>query len=269
MKLASQHRPSNSFGSLHPLGIRESTSILLTGAIDMTSSKNNKNKNDTSPAADLILEAGDRIQLTPSQGLLQGLKREAVNKVWQLEYLDSYQWEVLGAPMGLVTSVRRCLEERKQKLEKKQDRRRLSPIRGTKLHRISAKVIITPEEFVIASPGLSQVSAMTEPLDGYGKKKSMSIISMDEMALSPTIIRSKSPIRSLSQQDESVGAFFPPSMPERKQSRDPTSCIFDGSFMETSEDHWTCASEAAGGDVKTPPVLPTRLASDEPSKEFR
>ena len=82
------------------------------------------------------------------------------------------------------------------------------------------------------------------------------------------------------QPEESVDTYFPPTMPHRQKSLDVPDCWMmeeetcndnDAHSSENeapkSQDHWTIAEalEAAAPDIKTPPVQPMRLASDEPA----
>jgi hypothetical protein len=68
----------------------------------------------SSSAASTVVAAAERIQFADPHHILQRLEKEAIKEDWQLEYLDSVQWQVLEVPMGLVSSIRRCLEERKR-----------------------------------------------------------------------------------------------------------------------------------------------------------
>ena len=48
--------------------------------------------------------------------VLEKLKEELIFEEWQFEYLDAQQWRMLGVPMGVVASIKRCMVERKPKL---------------------------------------------------------------------------------------------------------------------------------------------------------
>jgi len=65
-------------------------------------------------AASIVTSAAERIGDFDPQDLLHKLESEKIREDWQLEYLDSQQWQMLGVPMGLVASIRRSLVERKQ-----------------------------------------------------------------------------------------------------------------------------------------------------------
>lgn len=50
--------------------------------------------------------------------ILQVLQREQLTEGWQLGYLDSFQWKVLGVPLGLVMCIRKCLFEDEPRTER-------------------------------------------------------------------------------------------------------------------------------------------------------
>lgn len=87
----------------------------LTSCIseDDFSSSNMSSSSTTSVAASIVAWAAERMGDVDPQELFQKLEAEKIREDWQLEYLDSQQWQMLGAPMGLVASIRRCLAERK------------------------------------------------------------------------------------------------------------------------------------------------------------
>jgi hypothetical protein len=66
------------------------------------------------PAQALVKLAAYRIDLNPSHlnVVLQKMDDEFVTGLWQLGFLDSINWQALGAPIGLVASVRASLQEK-------------------------------------------------------------------------------------------------------------------------------------------------------------
>lgn len=80
---------------------------------DDFSSSNLSSSSSTSVAASIVSWAAERLGDVDPQELFQKLEAEKIREDWQLEYLDSQQWQMLGVPMGLVASIRRCLAERK------------------------------------------------------------------------------------------------------------------------------------------------------------
>jgi WD40 repeat protein len=59
-------------------------------------------------AADLIgIAANDAVVET----LFRRMKEEHVKESWQLEFIDSFQWEKLGAPIGLVAAIRNVISQ--------------------------------------------------------------------------------------------------------------------------------------------------------------
>lgn len=71
-------------------------------------------KMTTSSAAALVQIAAYRIDLPQMilRKILDRLQEEFIGEEWQLKFLDSHNWQALGAPMGLVAAVRSCLEEK-------------------------------------------------------------------------------------------------------------------------------------------------------------
>eukprot|EP00934_Nitzschia_sp_Nitz4_P007894 Nitzschia sp. Nitz4//scaffold87_size112219//101111//101671//NITZ4_004090-RA/size112219-processed-gene-0.11-mRNA-1//1//CDS//3329559417//7884//frame0 len=67
----------------------------------------------TSIVASIVADAAEQAHYDCSE-LLDKLENENIREEWQLEYLDSHQWETLGAPMGFVAALRKVLEERKE-----------------------------------------------------------------------------------------------------------------------------------------------------------
>jgi hypothetical protein len=66
----------------------------------------------TSSAAALIQIAAYRIDLPHGtlERILDRLGDECIKEEWQLKFMDSYNWQALGAPIGLVAAVRSCLQ---------------------------------------------------------------------------------------------------------------------------------------------------------------
>jgi hypothetical protein len=64
----------------------------------------------------LIQLAGYRIDLEQDRidQVLESLSKECIKEEWQLRHIDSIQWNLLKAPIGLVASVRACLEEHEE-----------------------------------------------------------------------------------------------------------------------------------------------------------
>ena len=67
----------------------------------------------SSPAQALVRLAAYRIDLSPARlgCLFRRLDEEYVTEIWQLKSMDSLNWQILGAPLGVVTAVRACLQE--------------------------------------------------------------------------------------------------------------------------------------------------------------
>eukprot|EP00934_Nitzschia_sp_Nitz4_P001958 Nitzschia sp. Nitz4//scaffold87_size112219//39947//40441//NITZ4_004069-RA/size112219-processed-gene-0.4-mRNA-1//1//CDS//3329559354//1958//frame0 len=65
-------------------------------------------------AAQMVEFAAYRIDLEPErvQPVLDRLEEEAIREEWQLQFLDSINFETMGFPLGLVASVRSCLEDK-------------------------------------------------------------------------------------------------------------------------------------------------------------
>jgi hypothetical protein len=71
-------------------------------------------KPTTSSAAALIQIAAYRIDLPQGtlENILYRLREECIEEEWQLKFMDSYNWQALGAPIGLVATVRSCLQNK-------------------------------------------------------------------------------------------------------------------------------------------------------------
>ena len=65
----------------------------------------------SSSATTVVQLAAEKIHLDSevTAQILERLDLEAIHEEWQLHYLDSFQYESLGFPMGLVASIRRDL----------------------------------------------------------------------------------------------------------------------------------------------------------------
>lgn len=68
--------------------------------------------------ATLVREAGVEIGMDPEEHLLDDiiakLKKEYIVHDWQVGKLDSAQWQVLGAPMGLSVAIQAMIEEEQE-----------------------------------------------------------------------------------------------------------------------------------------------------------
>jgi hypothetical protein len=66
----------------------------------------------------IVHEAAVRIGLATNHCVVQNvcnrMNEELVTEEWQLEFIDSLQWEKLGAPIGLVAAVRSVLSSQQQ-----------------------------------------------------------------------------------------------------------------------------------------------------------
>jgi WD40 repeat protein len=71
-----------------------------------------------SSAEAIVQDAAVRIGLATDNSTLQNvcnrLKEELVIEEWQLQFIDSFQWKELGAPIGLVAAIRRTILEQQQ-----------------------------------------------------------------------------------------------------------------------------------------------------------
>ena len=68
----------------------------------------------TRSATALIQIAAYRIDLPQGtlDRILDRLREECIKEEWQLKFMDSYNWQALGAPIGLVAAVRSCLQDK-------------------------------------------------------------------------------------------------------------------------------------------------------------
>jgi WD40 repeat protein len=69
-------------------------------------------------ADDIIHDAAVRIGLATNDLVLttvyHRIKEENVKEEWQLQFIDSFQWKELGAPIGLVAAIRCVIAEQQQ-----------------------------------------------------------------------------------------------------------------------------------------------------------
>ena len=230
---------------------------------ELTKQETMQQSNQISPAGAVLLKASDRIQYSSAetQELLNRLDRELIHDVWQLHYLDSYQWERLGAPMGFVTAVRRCLEEQRNRkknagtlnLTSRRDRPKSNrPLTSGESKQIP-EVIITPVNHTRNASMITMPSGLQNGLplplytgDDDGVRAQESSMMKTPKKNNATRLKnrkrtsnSSSSTVSPQQHEESIDTFFPPPMPERQKSQPniPDENIDDSCF--TSEDHWT------------------------------
>ena len=102
---------------------------------DDVSFSNTSSSSNSSVAASIVALAAERLGDVDPQELFRKLEAEKIREDWQLEYLDSQQWQMLGVPMGLVASVRRCLAERKVAMSADRNSPHLSPLDEDSLRR--------------------------------------------------------------------------------------------------------------------------------------
>jgi hypothetical protein len=166
----------------------------------------------SSSAASIIVAAAEGIQFTDPHSILQRLEKEAIKEDWQLEYLDSVQWQALEVPMGLVSSIRRCLEERKRSRSSSptDTRSPVPPSRSYPIPRIQS----------IFMPPKSETNYAHSELETSLHSKSSVSISLDGRAEDlPFSVSSKS-----NNFQDSLSTLFPPSMPTRKSSHNLPEC---------------------------------------------
>jgi hypothetical protein len=87
----------------------------------------------SSSASSIVVAAAGRIQFSDPHSILERLEKESIKEDWQLQYLDSSEWQALEVPMGLVSSIRRCLEERKRSISPPRSPNR-SPLPVPRIH---------------------------------------------------------------------------------------------------------------------------------------
>jgi hypothetical protein len=140
-------------------------------------------------AASIVVAAAERIHFSDPHSILQRLEKEAIQEDWQLEYLDSVQWQALEVPMGLVSSIRCCLEERK---------------RSRSISATATKFPATPRR----SPIPRIISSFMSPSDcSYSPSELMSLHNKSSMSISLDDNFQDSP-----------STLHPPSMPTRRSS---------------------------------------------------
>ena len=66
-----------------------------------------------SEAGLIVTAAAERVETVDPTDILTKMDQEKINEAWQLEFVDALQWQMLGAPVGLVAAIRRCLAELK------------------------------------------------------------------------------------------------------------------------------------------------------------
>ena len=66
-----------------------------------------------SEAGFIVMVAAERVENLDPKDILAKMDQEKIKEAWQLEFVDALQWQMLGAPVGLVAAVRRCLAEQK------------------------------------------------------------------------------------------------------------------------------------------------------------
>ncbi|KAL3932176.1 MAG: hypothetical protein SGBAC_010971, partial [Bacillariaceae sp.] len=83
--------------------------------------------------ATIVREAGVEIGMDPEEPLLADiiakLKNEYIFHDWQLGKLDSAQWQVLGAPMGLSVAIQAMIEEEQEMKMAPQKKKQNEPTR--------------------------------------------------------------------------------------------------------------------------------------------
>lgn len=215
-----------------------------------------------SVAASIVATAAERIGDVDPQDVIANLEKEKVREDWQLEYLDSHQWQVLGAPMGLVASIRRCLTERKQ--QQKQLEESMSSLKVGGHHTNPHADILTPMR---SPPGKLKRGFIPAPIS----------------PMRSVIGRPTSPARSVTtvttvSSHATISELQPPAMPLRKESQNVSGTSFpgaeynnwdDSTMMSEARDTVHMLPEYMGGAI--PPVLPVRvesISSNESSSEF-
>ena len=64
-------------------------------------------------AQDVVMLAASRINIRQDQldSVIQKMNDECVTEAWQIPHLDSFNWQRMSAPVGLVASVRVFVKE--------------------------------------------------------------------------------------------------------------------------------------------------------------
>lgn len=182
----------------------------------------------TSIASAIVIEAAEKVNIDPSE-TLQKLEREYIKEEWQLAYLDSQQWHVLDVPMGLVTAIRKSLDDRRGNLDFYQQ------------------------------AALSSNSSYHSPAPMKKRmiKSNPSIIFSDEDEVCNSNSLLTSPTLSTTSHSTASSLYRPPVMPKRKvsqrtDSNDEVDREVEVSLRRNPQDL-----------AAAPPVLPQRLESIE------
>jgi hypothetical protein len=190
----------------------------------------------SSSAASIVVASADRIQFSDPRSILERLEKESIKEDWQLQYLDSIQWQALEVPMGLVSSIRHCLEERKRSRSSLPPSATRSPVpRRSPIPRMQASSFMSPSDCSYSH------SELMKSLRGEASM----MISLDDGGVCPCPESPKS-----SSNEDSLSTLFPPSMPTRRSSHG----IRDES---TDVDQWNSSLN----DLSDPPVAPKRSQS--------
>jgi WD40 repeat protein len=74
-----------------------------------------------SSAEAIVQDAAARIGLATDDSIVTNvyhrMKEELVKEEWQLQFIDSFQWKELGAPIGLVAAIRCVIAEQQQQMK--------------------------------------------------------------------------------------------------------------------------------------------------------
>jgi hypothetical protein len=97
-------------------------------------------------AALIVTLAAERVEDVDPKFVLMKLEEEKIRDEWQLEFLDANQWQMLGAPMGLVVAIRRCLVERKEAQLNPSEECRMGSNASPSLCSTSKSSLVPPEE---------------------------------------------------------------------------------------------------------------------------
>lgn len=255
-----QHRQSQSHS--HP-NIQSQSSLLpfpSPASISPTVSPRH-----LSSAALLVYSAADQMGDIDVEAITQSLGEERLTEVWQLEYLDALQWRLLGAPMGLVSFVRRMIEAKKQ--------RQVFPASNY-------------EGTVVSSHRQSLTSSHEEDINKGGSPRSPL-----EDPTSETVLPPITPRRSNlggPANGPLAGSIHPPAQPRRQKS-ESSGIIYEEEFSSSSHsfvgeddsdyettqadgEHeestflWGSSLGASINKEQGPPILPKRMSSMSASK---
>ncbi len=185
-----------------------------------------------SAAAFIVKSAAERVEDFDPTFLLKQLEEEKIREDWQLEFLDAQQWQILGAPMGLVAAIRRILAEREKLLQHSS-----SPPIAIDIS-LRSSLMEQSQRDSIAFPLRSSI---IPPEDSE---------SLDFFSSSPRV-----PPAIVSRSRSAV----PPIMPQRRQSQ---CLIWQHGEDETSNGlPEEVFGQWLGKNTNAPPVKPTRLSS--------